>query len=144
MKFTDLAPNYFLQGFSCSEAIARSAVDMGLATEEFISIATSFSGGMGSGCLCGAVAGSQMVLGLLHGKYKDNTARALAKEFYQKITSIHKVTCCKVLTKDFKDFHSPERKAHCANMVADCARILDEMLEKELNTVSNKKTILKD
>ena len=89
---------------------------------------------MGSGCLCGAVAASQMVLGLLHGKHKDNIARQLAKEFYQKITSIHKVTCCKVLTKDFKDFHSPERKAHCANMVSDCATILDEMLERELST----------
>ena len=131
MKFIDLAPDYFMQGYSCSESIAKAAVDMGLADESFISVATSFSGGMGSGCLCGAVAGSQMVIGLLHGKYKDNTARMLAKEFYQKITSIHKVTCCKVLTKDFKDFHSPERKNHCANMVYDCAKILDNMLSRE-------------
>jgi len=135
-KFIDLAPNYFLEGFSCSESIAKSAVDLGLADESFISIATSFSGGMGSGCLCGAVAGSQMVLGLLHGKNKDNTARILAKEFYQKFSEIHKITCCKILTKDFKDFHSPERKKHCVNMVFDCARILDEMLERELTTVS--------
>ena len=131
-KFIDLAPNYFLkEGYSCSESIARSAVELGLADESFVSIATSFSGGMGSGCLCGAVAGAQMVLGLLHGKNKDNKARTLAKEFYQKITAIHKVTCCKVLTKEFKDFHSPERKAHCTNMVADCAQILDEILERE-------------
>ena len=52
----------------------------------------------------------------------------LANEFYKKFTSTHKVTCCKVLTKDFKDFHSPERKNHCVNMVYDCAKILDEML----------------
>lgn len=132
-KFIDLAPNYFLSGYSCSESIARAAVYMGLADESFVSIATSFSGGMSSGCLCGAVAGSQMVLGLLHGKNKDNTARILAKEFYQKITSIYKVTCCKILTREFKDFHSAERKAHCANMVADCAKILDEMLEREIS-----------
>ncbi|MBQ8476451.1 C_GCAxxG_C_C family protein [bacterium] len=136
MKFIDLAPKYFLEGYSCSEAIARCAVDMGLASEDFISIATSFSGGMSSGCLCGAVAGSQMVLGLLHGKLKDNKARQLAKEFYEKFSAIHKVTCCKVLTKDFKDFHSPERKNHCVNMVYDCSKILDEMLEKELSAVS--------
>lgn len=127
-KFIDLATNYFLNGYSCSESIAKAAVDLNLADENFVSIATSFSGGMGSGCLCGAVAGAQMVIGLLHGKYKDNTARTIAKEFYQKITAIHKVTCCKILTKDFKNFHSPERKAHCVNMVADCARILDEIL----------------
>ena len=130
MKFIDLAPNYFMQGYSCSEAIVKSAVELGLADESLVSVATSFSGGMSSGCFCGAVAGSQMILGLLHGKYKDNQARTLAKEFYQRITAIHKVTCCKVLTKDFKDFHSPERKAHCSNMVADCAKILDEMLSE--------------
>jgi len=134
-KFIDLAPNYFMSGYSCSESIARAAVDMGLADDSFVSIATSFSGGMSSGCLCGAVAGAQMVIGILHGKNKDNSARVLAKEFYQKITDVHKVTCCKVLTKDFKDFHSIERKNHCANMVADCSKILDEILEKESSVV---------
>lgn len=127
-KFIDLAPNYFKEGYSCSEAIAKAAVELGLADDSFISIATSFSGGMSSRCLCGAVAGSQMVLGLLHGKNKDNTARNLAKEFYERFTSIHKVACCKVLSAGFKDFHSPERKNHCTNMVADCAKILDSML----------------
>ena len=130
-KFVDLAPNYFLnEGYSCSESFARAAYEMGLADENIISIATSFSGGMGSGCLCGAVAGAQMIIGLLHGKTKDNTARILAKEFYQKFTQLHKVTCCKVLTKNFDDFHSKERKEHCANMVYDSAKILDEILEK--------------
>ncbi|MBQ4646692.1 MAG: C_GCAxxG_C_C family protein [Candidatus Gastranaerophilales bacterium] len=131
MKFVDLAPKYFLnEGYSCSESFARAALEMGLIDEKFISIATSFSGGMGSGCLCGAVAGAQMVIGLLHGKTKDNSARALAKEFYQRFVEKHKVTCCKVLTKNFDDFHSKERKEHCANMVYDCAKILDEILEK--------------
>ena len=130
MDFKTLAPKYFLEeGFSCSESIARAAVDLGLADESFISIATSFSGGMGSGCLCGAVAGSMMVLGLLHGKYQDNSARILAKEFYKRFIEIHKVTCCKVLTREFKDdFHGIDRKKHCTNMVYDCAKILDEML----------------
>ncbi len=134
-KFIDIAPNYFKQGFSCSESIAKAAVDIGYADEKLVSVATGFSGGMSNGCLCGAVAGSMMVLGLLHGKYADNTARSLADEFYKKFTSIHKVTCCKVLTKNFKDFHSPERKAHCVNMVADCSEILDEMLIKEKESV---------
>ena len=130
-KFSDLAPKYFLEeGYSCSESLARAAVELGLANEEIISIATSFSGGMGSGCLCGAVAGAQMIIGLLHGKTKDNTARILAKEFYQKFVEKHKVTCCKVLTRNFDDFHSKERKEHCTNMVYDSAKILDEILEK--------------
>lgn len=129
-KLVDIAPNYFLNGYSCSESIIQSAIDLGLVPSGLLNVATSFSGGMGSGCLCGAVAGSQMVIGFLHGKNKDNIARQLAKEFYQRFTKTHKVTCCKVLTKDFKDFHSQERKNHCVNMVHDCAMILDEMLEE--------------
>ena len=129
--FQEIAHRYFLEeGYSCSESIARAAVELGLGDESIISIATSFSGGMGSGCLCGAVAGAQMVLGLLHGKNKDNIARVLAKEFYKKFVEIHKVTCCKILTKDFKDFHSKERKEHCANMVFECSKMLDEILKE--------------
>lgn len=127
-SFSTLAVDYFLNGYSCSESIAKSAVELGLADESFVSIATSFSGGMSHGCLCGAVSGAQMVLGLLHGKNKDNCARSLASEFYDRFCALNKVTCCKVLTREFKDFHSSERKQHCAKMVQDSAKILDEML----------------
>ncbi len=129
-NFQSLAPNYFKEGYSCSESIARAAVEMNMADESLVSIATSFSGGMSLRCLCGAVAGSQMVLGLLHGRNKDNKARVLAKEFYERFTNNHKVACCKVLSAGFKDFHSPERKAHCANIVEECGKILDEMLSQ--------------
>ena len=44
------------------------AAEKGLVPKELLSIATSFSGGMGSGCLCGAIAGSQIVIGWLFGK----------------------------------------------------------------------------
>lgn len=133
--FLELAPKYFLEGYSCSEAIARTAVELGLADESFVSIATSFSGGMSSRCLCGAIAGSQMVIGLLHGLNKDNTARQKAKEFYEKFIALNKSSCCKVLTKDFSDFHSPERRKHCVKMVEDCAKILDEILAINLSAV---------
>ncbi|MBR1617006.1 C_GCAxxG_C_C family protein [bacterium] len=127
-NFETLAPKYFQEGNSCSEAIAMAAVELGYTGCEIINMATSFSGGMGSGCLCGAVSGAQLVLGALHGKNKDNIARSLAREFYLRFTSIHKVTCCKVLTRNFKDFHSPERKNHCVNMVQTAGKILDDIL----------------
>ena len=82
MSFYELAPKYFLMGYSCSESFACAAVDLGLASDELISIATSFSGGMSSRCVCGAVAGAQMIIGLLHGKTKDNSARAMARIIY--------------------------------------------------------------
>lgn len=120
----------FKNGYSCSESMVKAAIDEGLLPEEFLSAATSFSGGMGSGCLCGAIAGSQMVIGFLHGKGKTERARALAKEFIDEFKKTHKATCCKVLTTGF-DFHSPERKAHCVNMVYACGEILERILERE-------------
>ena len=126
------AAEYFNQGYSCSESIIMEAVEKGLVPKELLSVATSFSGGMGTGCLCGAIAGSQIVLGWLFGKNNQNNndpnARMLAKQFIEEFKKSHKATCCRVLTAGM-DMASPERKAHCTNMVNDCSKILEEMIK---------------
>lgn len=126
------AAEYFNQGYSCSESIIMEAIEKGLVPKELLSVATSFSGGMGSGCLCGAIAGSQIVLGWLFGKNNQNNndpnARMLAKQFIEEFKKSHKATCCRVLTAGM-DMASPERKAHCTNMVNDCSKILEEMIK---------------
>lgn len=126
------AAEYFNQGYSCSESIIMEAVEKELVPKELLSVATSFSGGMGSGCLCGAIAGSQIVLGWLFGKNNQNNndpnARMLAKQFIEEFKKSHKATCCRVLTAGM-DMASPERKAHCTNMVNDCSKILEEMIK---------------
>lgn len=130
LDFSKTVVKFFLEGYSCSESFARAAVEVGIADDSFVSIATSFSAGMSSKCLCGALAGSQMIIGLLHGKNNDNTARELSKKMYEKFTSKFKVSCCKVLSSGFKDFHSPERRAHCAVMVEQTAKMLIELLNE--------------
>ena len=126
------AAEYFNQGYSCSESIIMEAIEQGIVPKELRSVATSFSGGMSSGCLCGAIAGSQMVLGWLYGKNNKNgndvQARALAKQFIEEFKKSHKATCCRVLTAGM-DMASPERKAHCTNMVNDCSKILAEIIK---------------
>lgn len=126
------AAEYFNQGYSCSESVIMEAIEKDIVPKELLSVATSFSGGMGSGCLCGAVAASQIVLGYLFGR--ENTqgnevcARAKAKQFIEEFTKTHKATCCRVLTRGM-DMASPERKAHCTNMVNDCSKILENMVK---------------
>lgn len=126
------AVEYFNQGFSCSESIVKEAIEKGLVPKELLSIATSFSGGMGSGCLCGAIAGAQIVLGYLYGRDNLNNnevcARTKAKEFIDEFKKNHKATCCRVLTSGMV-MQSPERKAHCSNMVNNCSRILEQIIE---------------
>lgn len=126
------AAEYFNQGYSCSESIIMEAIEQGIVPKELLSVATSFSGGMSSGCLCGAIAGSQIVLGWLYGKNNKNgndvQARTLAKQFIEEFKKSHKATCCRVLTAGM-DMASPERKAHCTNMVNDCSKILAEIIK---------------
>lgn len=128
------AVEYFQSGYSCSESMIKWAIDEGLVPENLLSVATSFSGGMGVGCLCGAVAGAQMIIGAQYGRdniYQNEVnARAKAKEFIQKFMETHKATCCRVLTRGL-EMASPERKAHCSNMVNDCQKIVENLLQIE-------------
>ena len=125
------AAEYFQKGFSCSESIIKWAIDEGFVTEDLLPVATSFSGGMGSGCLCGAIAGAQMVIGALYGRENKSgnelLARVKAKEFIQMFTEKHKATCCRVLTRGM-EMASSERKAHCVNMVDDCENIVKKLI----------------
>lgn len=125
------AKDYYLnKGYSCSESIIKSAIDEGLCPKELLPCATTFCGGMLSGCLCGVVAGSQIVLGYNFGreniKGNENTAREKAKEFVEEFKKRNKFTCCRILSKDVL----PEnKKAHCSKIVESGAEILESMLK---------------
>ena len=130
------AVKYFMEGYSCSESVVKAEADEGYISKDALAIATSFSGGMGVKCLCGAVAGSQMVIGAMFGRNDidrdGKKARALAKEFYEKFVQKHKVTCCKVLSGSFSDFHSSERRSHCCDFVLECSGILEDILKTNI------------
>lgn len=129
------ASGYYKQGFSCSESIIMAAVDEGLCDKSLLAVATAFSGGMSSGCLCGAVSGAQIVIGANFGKENsknnEETARAKAKEFIDEFKSRRKATCCKVLTHGL-EFASPERKANCTSLVEECADILTSFIGEKI------------
>jgi len=123
------AVEYYKNGLSCSESIIKAAIDEGLCDKSFLPASTAFSAGMSSGCLCGAIAASQMVLGYNFGrentKGEEVTARAKAKEFIAEFLKSHKATCCRVLSAGLE---GSERKENCTKLVADCAEILDAVL----------------
>ena len=135
----ETAVKYFLEGYSCSEAIVKSAADKGYISQDALAIATSFSGGMGVRCLCGAVAGSQMIIGAMFGKTNENSgkkAREFAKHFNEEFSKKYKVNCCKVLSSGY-DFASPERKNHCAKIVANCAEIVENIVNTNIVAEKN-------
>lgn len=124
------AVEYYKQGYSCSESVVLAAIDAGICDKNLLAVATAFSGGMSSGCLCGAVAGAQMIIGANFGKQtlnqKDDTAREKAREFIEEFKKKRRATCCKVLSSGF-EFHSPERKQNCTTLVEECAKILEDI-----------------
>ena len=126
----DKALNYFKNGYSCSESIVQAYIDEGLCPEELLPCATTFSGGMSSGCLCGAIAAGQIILGYHFGrKNKFNnevSARANAAKLIEEFKKRNKVTCCRVLSAGLD---GSARKEHCSKLVADVCEILDEMIK---------------
>lgn len=125
---------YFEKGYSCSESIVLEAVDLGLCNIDLLPVATSFSGGMGSGCLCGAISGIQLVIGALYGKNNkfnnEPKARQLAAEVIQKFKEKFPATCCRILSKNY-EFNSQQRRENCKSIVEYCSNIMKDIaLEK--------------
>jgi C_GCAxxG_C_C family probable redox protein len=124
------ALEYHKNGYSCSECIVQACIDEGICEESLISCATTFSGGMSSGCLCGSVSGSQMVLGYLFGRNNkfgnQISAREKAAEFVEEFKKRNKVTCCRILSAGYS---GTERKMHCAKFVSDACDILEELIK---------------
>lgn len=124
------AIEYFMNGYSCSESVVKTAAEYGLCPIELLPAATSFSAGMSSGCLCGAVAGAQIVLGYNFGrdnsKNNEVIARVKAKELIEEFKKRNKVTCCRALTAGLEGM---QRKEHCQKMVSDACEILENLVK---------------
>jgi C_GCAxxG_C_C family probable redox protein len=125
----DKALEYFKKGYSCSESITQVCIDEGICSEELLPCATTFSGGMSSGCACGAVTACQMILGYLFGrnnKFNNQVvARQKAASLIEEFKNRNKVTCCRVLCSGLEGSSKKER---CSKFVADCCDILEELM----------------
>ena len=132
------AEGYFERGeFFCSEAVAHTI--NGLLgkpyNDDIVKMASGFPIGMGkSGCLCGAVSGGQMALGMvygrIHGKDMDEKMFPIAAELHDFIKEEYGSTCCRVMTRQWAgdNFQSPERKRHCIEITGKVAEWVAEKL----------------
>lgn len=134
MSFSQKAVELFNEGYSCSETMVRAAHSTGLIqdsadVELMTRMASSFSAAMGgSGCLCGAVVGVQMVSGAVFGRNSNQESaasiREISKEIFQGFKAVRKKSCCKGLTSGY-EFSSPERRENCAGIVKDAAEVFE-------------------
>ena len=107
----------------CAEAVLASvknrfSPELG---DEVVRLAAGFGGGSGSGCICGAVSGGTMALGLvLDGDKKG--ASALTRELHGWFKSEYGATCCKILTV--------KGKSGCLGLTVSVAGKVAELLQE--------------
>lgn len=139
-KITKDAEDLFRGGFFCSEAVVsaiRSNFELDV-PEEVIAMASGFPVGIGrSKCLCGAVSGGVMAIGLIFGRtvQKDpqvEQALALSKELHDwfKEANGKNALCCRILTKEF-DMGTGEHKEQCIRFTGMVAGKVAEMIVRE-------------
>ena len=132
------AEDYFRKGeFFCSEAVVQTMNDaLGRPyPEDVVKLASGFPIGLGKAqCLCGAVSGGEMALGMVygrvHGEAMNPKMLEKAKELHDFIKSEYKSTCCRVITRQWEgdNFASPERKEHCIHITGRVAEWVAEQL----------------
>jgi len=88
--------------YHCAEAVFEAirrhfAPDM---SESMVATVSGFGGGSSSGCICGAVSGGTVALGLLL-QDKKGTAH-LTKELHTWFKEKYTVTCCKIIRQTHK------------------------------------------
>ncbi len=136
------AEDLFRGGFFCSEALMsaiRSNFELDV-PEEVIAMASGFPIGIGrSKCLCGAVSGGVMALGLFFGRTVQGDPKveknlAVSKELhdYFKEANGKNSLCCRVLTKEF-DMSKGEHKEQCISLTGMVARKVAEIIIREFS-----------
>ena len=137
---TKNAEELFRSGtYYCSEAVLQTINELlGMPySADVVKLASGFPIGMGkAGCLCGAVSGGQMALGMVYGRVEGEPMEPkmfeMSKKLHDYIMDEYKSNCCRVITRQWKgdNFMSPERKAHCITITGKVARwVANELIE---------------
>lgn len=89
--------------------------------ESIVGTVSGFGGGSGSGCICGAVSGGTVALGLIVADKKETTR--LTKELHTWFKESYGVTCCKVIKQTHKGI--------CPVLTGEVAGKIAEMLSNK-------------
>ncbi len=138
------AEDSYRNGFFCCEAVMdaiRSNFELDV-PEEVIAMSSGMSVGAGrSGCMCGALNGGILALGMFFGRteHKGPTdpnvvkCMSLTKELHDwfKDNNTKGVACCRVLTREF-DMSQGGHKSQCIYYTGICAAKAAEIIAREL------------
>lgn len=138
------AEDLYRGGYFCCEAVMaaiRSDFEVNV-PEEVIAMASGMAVGAGrSGCMCGALNGGILALGMFFGRTEQNGPKdpkvnhcmALTHELHDwfREATAKNAVCCRVLTRGF-DMGCGEHKEQCIAFTGLCAGKVAEILCREL------------
>ncbi len=113
--------HYRSKKMNCAESALKALKDH-FRTElpdEVIHMATGFGGGSASGCICGAVAGATMAMGLVVNEDRKRLS-AITRELHKWFAATYGATCCRVIVA--------EKKGICASLTGKVAGKAAELL----------------
>lgn len=111
----------FDSGMNCAQSVLQATI--GVDDPQLLEVCDAFGGGIGGRqCLCGAVSGGVIALGL---KGKKKLAGKLVDNFRAR----HKVTCCKGLSAPF-GWLSDQHLANCRHLTVAAADDVAVLLGK--------------
>lgn len=123
--------------YFCSEAVIKTINELlnKPFPPEIVKLASAFPVGMGKAqCLCGAISGGQMALGMVYGRVEGEPMSDkmfdIAKALHDYVKKEYGSTCCRVITREWQgdNFKSPGRKEHCIAITGAVARWIAEQL----------------
>ncbi len=138
-KIREDAERYYNSGFFCSEAVVASIREnFGLdIPEDIVKVASGFPVGIGGAkCVCGAVSGGIIALGMVFGRSKAGDEKVglcmkLSAELHDFFKGKNKVLCCRVLTAKHT-LGSPEHMQQCTRFTGEIAQKTAEIIAREL------------
>ena len=131
-----LAQGYYASGFHCGESVVRAineVAEPGL-PPDVMRLASGFCAGVGgSGCICGALAGGVMALGLVLGRTSTEDpwqpSYYGAAELRRRWIEDQSAETCDEVVSRIGDMDAPERWVHCAHLVGSTARWVVEIAD---------------
>ncbi len=144
MNYEDLAEEYFLKGYNCSQSVAAAFADVtGMDADTLLKLSCAFGGGFArQRNICGAVSGMGLVMGLLTadatpGAKKDCYAlmQKMSTDFSAEFGSI---ICSELLSGNIAADHSPvpaqrTPEYYHKRSCKDCVRFAAKLVSEEIN-----------
>ena len=131
------AASYYEAGYHCGESVVRAANEVSGSElpPEVMRLASGFCEGLGgSRCVCGALAGGVMSLGLLAGRESADDpwepSYFAAAELRRRWVEDQEAESCDEVVSRIGGMHLPQRWAHCTDLVGRTARWVIEIAEE--------------